>query len=162
MLSQILHARRYNYAKTLISTNNKRLLTFCSMEASMSLKLGLRVGFSFQHRLMMLLNLPFGSMVSGCVAPCPTCQIRDWSGRVEKGCSRVTSSYTMVLRGGGKGKRSLWVREFNCATNQENAGNTKLYSPKSKHIARESRSLMQHGPLPLHPQLPDTLRRKVS
>lgn len=102
MLSQILHARRYNYAKTLISTNNKRLLTFCSMEASMSLKLGLRVGFSFQHRLMMLLNLPFGSMVSGCVAPCPTCQIRDWSGRVEKGCSRATSSYTMVLRGGGR------------------------------------------------------------
>lgn len=68
----------------------------------MSLKLGLRVGFSFQHRLMMLLNLPFGSMVSGCVAPCPTCQIRDWSGRVEKGCSRATSSYTMVLRGGGR------------------------------------------------------------
>jgi len=103
MLSQILHARRYNYAKMLSSTN-KRLLTFCSIEASMSLKLGLRVGFSFQHRLMTLLNLPFGSMVRGCVAPCPTCQIRDWSGKVEKGCSRVTSSYTMVLRGGGGGR----------------------------------------------------------
>ena len=74
------------------------------MKASMSLKVGRRAGFSLQHCAVMLLNLPLGSLVSGWVAPCPTCQIRECSGRVEKGYSRVTSSYTMVLEGKGAGE----------------------------------------------------------